>query len=305
MSSIHPARLAARAKRAYQRLQREGLGLLEDKYLERRLPTEWSALASATHLFRDKIGVEVGGPSGIFNGNSALPAYGLSLRVDNCNFSGNTAWVQDQKAGATFSFDPHKAPGQQYFCEAGALTPFADQTYDFVLSSHCIEHLANPIGGLLEWLRVLKVGGALLLVVPHKDGTFDHRRPVTALSHLIEDCNFKMPESDLTHLSEVLRLHDLNKDGGSSDFATFKTRCEDNLAQRCIHHHVFNTHLAVEVVDWVGLQILNVQLLRPFHIVILAQKLAPASARNNVAFLGQTAKPVWSSPFASDQRNYW
>lgn len=305
MAPIDPARLAARARRAYQRLQREGLGLLGDKYLERRLPTEWAVLATATHLFRSKVGVEVGGPSGIFSAGSALPVYGLSERVDNCNFSGDTAWVQGQRAGATFAFDPTKPPGQQYFCEAGALTPLSDQTYDFVLSSHCIEHLANPIGGLLEWLRVLKVGGALLLVVPHKDGTFDHQRPVTALSHLLDDFNCKMPESDLTHLSEVLRLHNLSRDSGSPDFAAFKARCEDNLRQRCIHHHVFNTHLAVEAVDWVGMQILNVQLLRPFHIVVLAQKLAPTSAKNNVAFLGQHARPVWTSPFASDQRNYW
>lgn len=305
MAPLHPLRLAARAQRAYQRLQSEGLGLLEDKYVQRRLKAEWAALASATHWFKDKVGLEVGGPSGIFRAGSPIPAYRLSERVDNCNFSGDTAWVQNQRAGATFAFDPPKPPGQQYFCEAGALTHCADLSYDFVLSSHCIEHLANPIGGLLEWQRVLKVGGALLLIVPHKDGTFDHRRPVTALSHLLDDFNAEMPESDLTHLDEVLRLHDTRKDAGSPEFAAFKIRCEDNFAQRCIHHHVFNTQLAVEVVDQVGFQVINVQLLRPFHIVILAEKLAAGAIKNNVAFLGQRARPVWTSPFASDQRNYW
>ena len=34
---------------------------------------------------------------------------------------------------------------------------------------------------------VTGAGGALLLVVPHREGTFDHRRPVTELEHLVAD----------------------------------------------------------------------------------------------------------------------
>jgi SAM-dependent methyltransferase len=305
MSAFSPTQWASRAQRAVQRLRVEGLGVIEDKYLQRRLPHEWSALASASHLFEDKVGVEIGGPSGIFRRGSAIPVYGLGLRVDNCNFSGDTAWVQAQRPGATFQFDEAKAPGNQFLCEGSALAAIADQSYDFVLSSHSIEHLANPLLGLTEWKRVLKPGGALLLVVPHKDGTFDHRRPVTSLSHLVLDHERQMPETDLTHLDEVLRLHDLTKDAGSGDFATFKSRCENNVVHRCIHHHVFNTHLVVELVDCVDLQIVHVQLLRPFHIVVLAQKLQHHATKNNAAFVGGDAAPVWQSPLPSDQRNYW
>src|SRR5690606_26769889 len=148
-----------------------------------------------------------------------------------------------------------KPPGYQAFGEASALDAVSDSSYDFVLSSHCIEHLANPILGLTEWRRVLKPGGALLLVVPHKDGTFDHRRPVTNLSHLIEDYQQGTTEADRTHLYVVLRLHDLSRDAGSSNFAEFETRCEEILSHRCVHHHVFVTRLTVELVDWVDFQI--------------------------------------------------
>jgi hypothetical protein len=56
-----------------------------------------------------------------------------------------------------------------------------------VLSSHCLEHVANPILALREWLRVMTPDGTLVLVLPHKEGTFDHQRPTTTLGHMIDD----------------------------------------------------------------------------------------------------------------------
>jgi SAM-dependent methyltransferase len=297
-------RLLTRTQRAYGRVRAEGVGVFRDKLRQLQLPDEWTPLGTATVHFAGKVGVEVGGPTGIFRDGSLIPAYGLAARVDNCNFSGDTAWVQAQKAGATFLFDPRKPAGHQYFCEASALVPLPDGSYDFLLSSHCIEHLANPIGALVEWQRVLKPGGVLVLIVPHKDCTFDHRRPVTPLSHLLDDFERQMPETDMTHLPEVLQLHDLSKDAGTPDFATFRARSEANIENRCIHHHVFNTQLAVDAVDHAGYQVLNVQLLRPCHIVVLAQKVEP-HARNNAAFKSDSGRPVWLSPLPSDQRNHW
>ena len=60
-------------------------------------------------------------------------------------------------------------------------------TYDFVFSYHTIEHTAHPLRALQELARILRENGTIVLVVPHKDETFDHRRPVTPLAHLIED----------------------------------------------------------------------------------------------------------------------
>jgi len=41
--------------------------------------------------------------------------------------------------------------------------------YDFVHSSHCLEHLNNPIEGLKNWFRILKPGGYLIIIVPDED----------------------------------------------------------------------------------------------------------------------------------------
>lgn len=46
--------------------------------------------------------------------------------------------------------------------------PYADGELDFAFSSHLLEHIVNYCGALKEWRRVLKVGGHLVLYLPHK-----------------------------------------------------------------------------------------------------------------------------------------
>jgi len=58
----------------------------------------------------------------------------------------------------------------------GLHLPFEDATQDAVFASHCLEHIVDYRTALREWFRVLKVGGYLLLFVPHK--YLYERRPV-------------------------------------------------------------------------------------------------------------------------------
>lgn len=44
-----------------------------------------------------------------------------------------------------------------------------DHEYDWVYSSHCLEHLANPLLALKNWWRILRPTGHLILYVPHRD----------------------------------------------------------------------------------------------------------------------------------------
>lgn len=41
--------------------------------------------------------------------------------------------------------------------------------YDYIVSSHLLEHLPNPVAALRTWWKLLKVGGALILLVPDED----------------------------------------------------------------------------------------------------------------------------------------
>ncbi|MBT8518729.1 class I SAM-dependent methyltransferase [Polynucleobacter paneuropaeus] len=45
----------------------------------------------------------------------------------------------------------------------------SDASYDFINSSHCLEHLNDVSIALDNWLRVLKPGGHLVCIVPDED----------------------------------------------------------------------------------------------------------------------------------------
>jgi SAM-dependent methyltransferase len=223
-------------------------------------------------LFQDKAGMEIGGPSSTFSRRGIFPVYPLVAHLDNCNFSHGTVWEGRIKEGNTFRFDPDKPAGRQYVAEGTDLASVSSGSYDFVLASHVLEHMANPILALSEWLRLLKDGGILVLILPDRNRTFDHRRPVTTLEHLLEDFEAEMTEDDLTHLPEILALHDLARDPEAGDRTTFEARSRKNAENRCLHHHVFDSKLAVNLLRHMDMQILGAEEIRPFHILVVARK---------------------------------
>jgi predicted SAM-dependent methyltransferase len=44
-----------------------------------------------------------------------------------------------------------------------------DDSYDWVYSSHCLEHLEDPSEALKSWWRILRIGGNLIIFIPHRD----------------------------------------------------------------------------------------------------------------------------------------
>lgn len=50
----------------------------------------------------------------------------------------------------------------------GLRLPFADTSQDAVYSSHCLEHIPDSKAALVEWYRVLRVGGYIVVAVPHQ-----------------------------------------------------------------------------------------------------------------------------------------
>lgn len=44
-----------------------------------------------------------------------------------------------------------------------------DESFDFLFSSHCLEHMRDPVEALSNWIRVVKPGGHLVVSVPDED----------------------------------------------------------------------------------------------------------------------------------------
>jgi len=53
--------------------------------------------------------------------------------------------------------------------DAMSMDGVADDSYDFVHSSHCLEHMRSPSRALSNWIRICKPGGYLVIMVPDED----------------------------------------------------------------------------------------------------------------------------------------
>jgi ADP-heptose:LPS heptosyltransferase/tetratricopeptide (TPR) repeat protein/SAM-dependent methyltransferase len=95
-------------------------------------------------------------------------------------------------------------------CADARKLPFDDGSMDYVFSSHCLEDLDDTGAALAEWMRVLRVGGNLVLYLPHKNyyprigvpGANPHHKhdldPNTVLAALSETNDY-----EILHLDEV------------------------------------------------------------------------------------------------------
>lgn len=280
-------------RRLVARLREEGpLRFLVHRIFPQRLGG-WSTIKSA---LAGKSALEIGGVSRIFSSRGLIPVYPVLGAVDNYNYAADTVWQRDMTEGRTFRFDRGRT-GFQYLGEAASLDKIRDEAYEAVLSAHVLEHLANPVKALQEVRRVLNPGGYFLVICPHLEGTFDHRRPVTELGHLIADSRQGVGEDDLTHLEEILRLHDLSRDPGAGTKEEFAARSRANAANRCLHHHTFTTGTLLQLLDYAGFSIVLVEPRRPHHIVVLCRK----TAGDNTRFLDTRADWRKESPFLMDR----
>jgi SAM-dependent methyltransferase len=53
--------------------------------------------------------------------------------------------------------------------DAQHMASVVDSQFDFVFSSHCIEHMVDPKLALKNWIRIVKLGGYLILTLPDED----------------------------------------------------------------------------------------------------------------------------------------
>lgn len=127
--------------------------------------------ALAHHYLDGMQGLEIGG--------STHNPFGLNTKnVDYTAETNQYKKLEEKFVGQALPVDI-VAPGDAI--------PLPDSSQDFVISAHVIEHFPDPIKALKEWYRLIRPGGYIFMIVPHKERTFDKGRERTKLQELI-DC---------------------------------------------------------------------------------------------------------------------
>jgi predicted SAM-dependent methyltransferase len=86
------------------------------------------------------------------------------------------------------------------------LETIPDNSLDFIVANHFLEHCENLLGTLETHSRKLRKGGRLFYAVPNRDHTFDRNRPCTPFSHLVKDYEEGPEQSRAAHYLEWARL---------------------------------------------------------------------------------------------------
>ena len=163
------------------------------------------------------------------------------------------------KFADTLSYDSLKAamyPGQQaydlirpdYVTDIKTLAGIPDASLDFIMACHVIEHTNNPLAAINSCYRALKPGGSLLLVVPDMTKTFDSKRSLTSLEHLIEDLESPSLDRDRGHYEDFY-----SKALGfqiPSDYNILEYAAQKQTEGADIHYHTFIYESFLEIVEW-------------------------------------------------------
>lgn len=135
-----------------------------------------------------------------------------------------------------------------------------ENTYNFLISAHCLEHCHDTIFTLKEWKRVLIKGGKLILILPHMLRTFDVGRKLSTLEHHIDDYNKKIDIYDSTHDGEFYEFSLKNIKHQWTDNYKEKTFAQINFHkikdQGLFHYHVWNSTEMIRVLQYLNLKIL-------------------------------------------------
>lgn len=106
-------------------------------------------------------------------------------------------WVRGEGLDIGCGPDPI-VPGVRTFDvedgDANEILRYITGSFDFVFSSHCLEHMKDPALALAQWWRLVKPGGCLIVIVPDEDlyeqGYFpslfnlDHKATFTISKHV-------------------------------------------------------------------------------------------------------------------------
>ena len=159
--------------------------------------------------------------------------------------------------------DGHDVVPVDIVTDATTLQGVPDANADFIIASHVVEHLEDPIRCVFSLLRVIKPDGVALVVMPDRRRTFDAKRPPTPGAHVLRDYYSGPDWSRRGHYEEWVTV----VEGLTGEAA--RLRVEKLEAERYpIHFHVWTP---VEFTAFLG----EIQALSPVPFEIDLMKVSP------------------------------
>lgn len=117
-----------------------------------------------------------------------------------------------------------------------------DCSVDFIIANHVLEHVENPLRALRAVSRALRNDGIVFIALPDKRFSFDKRRSITPLAHIIADYEQGPDRSLIQHYEDWSR----NVEGLKG--VAYDEKVSALLAQRAnIHFHVWDYHAMAEM----------------------------------------------------------
>lgn len=132
--------------------------------------------------------------------------------------------------------------------------PLENESIDYVISSHVIEHIFDPISALLEWKRVVKKGGYIFIIAPLKDYVPGEIRPITTVQELKDRHEGKRQRNSVDMLSTIdaANTEQINETFMHRDLAT-GIICDHETG----HFTVFDLQLMVNICNLVQLKVIR------------------------------------------------
>ncbi len=142
------------------------------------------------------------------------------------------------------------------------LYAFDDQSLDYVIASHFLEHTENPVSTIGNFLRTLKKGGIAFIIIPDKRFTFDRCRPIHGFDHIRKDFTDGPELSRLMHFREWIYF--VERFRGEKGI---EKRADELMKQEySIHFHVWTRY---EIIDMFSR--LKREFLFPFKTLLIRQ----------------------------------
>jgi len=88
--------------------------------------------------------------------------------------------------------------------DADGLKVLEESSFDFVIASHLLEHLAQPFKMLDEIWRVLKPNGVAVIFLPDRRRTFDRKRICQSFEHFYDEYQNSSYEVNVDDLRDYL-----------------------------------------------------------------------------------------------------